>query len=504
MNKYDFVLTPAYCLFNGIGISEQNGSYIRFMIQNAQDEVLKERLKRAFGNHIINISKIEEYAGKFLGEPIVEFEKTNRNQIRKYVSSLYTTEYKNEMWSRGAESFPSSERTNQLITKENVEIKRTNNDEAAAVLLLDRILTDGRNKNATDIHIEDKSIRFRINGQLQKQMSVSGKRYSELIQRIKLLSGMNVLEKQKSQDGHFVYGGKKPLFIRTSSVYLVNETYEGNESIVLRLLDTSRIPLDIDNLGFNENQLERIGKLQEIPHGLILICGPTGSGKSTTVASILVEMEKKFNARIKIISLEDPPEYVIPGVSQIKIENNKKSFHDTLNHIFRLDPDVIMIGEIRDEESANAALKASLTGHLVFATLHTGSVSESILRMENFGLNRKMLCSVLKGVICQELSFVGKEMKLYADVGIPKDDFGTKITKEMVEDELDELFIHETNYGEVFSKTLEIFSNRNYQIEKREIHKKNLKGKKVNGVWKKLGKNEGLGEKNGKVYKRIV
>lgn len=489
MNKYDFVLTPAYCLFNGIGVNEQRENFIQFLIENPKDEILKERLRRAFCNHLNNISKIKDCNHQFLGIPIIEFVKGNRNQIRKYVSSLYTNENNN-----GNVELKSANDEESILK---AKYDKNKNDEAAAVLLLDRILNDGRSKNATDIHIEDKSIRFRINGILEHQMSVSGKRYMELIQRIKLLSGMNVLEKRKNQDGHFVYGGKNPLFIRTSSVFLVNDLYDGNESVVLRLLDTSRIPLLLDNLGFNENQLEQITKFQQLPHGLVLVCGPTGSGKSTTVASILVELEKKSNGRVKIISLEDPPEYVIPGVSQIKIENSngKSNFHESLNHIFRLDPDVIMIGEIRDEESASAALKASLTGHLVFATLHTGSVGESILRLENLGLKRSLICSVLKGVICQQLSYVGKEIKLYADVGIPKESLVNKVSENMGEEELEEFFIHETNYGEVLSKTLEVFARKDYQLAKKEEKNRIQKQKTGQNVW---------GRKNGKVYKRIV
>lgn len=470
MNKYEFSLAPAYCLFNGVAVCNQKGRQIKFLIEHIDDVILKERLKRAFCDYLENIKAMKKVAKEYEGDPKIEFEKATRNLIRKYVSGLYAVEDKKK----------------ELAVNKNDNDTGNRNDEAAAVLLLDRILNEGRQKKATDIHIENKSVRFRINGKLEYQMKVTSKRMEELIQRIKLLGGMNVLDKRNCQDGNFVYGNKKPLFVRVSTVSVVGEDFDGTESVVLRLLDTSRIPLSIDYLGFNLNQLERINSMEDEKHGLVLVCGPTGSGKSTTVASMLVELQKKNNGCKKIISLEDPPEYFIPGVTQIKVENG---FKESLDHIFRLDPDVIMIGEIRDELSAAAALKAALTGHLVIATLHTGSVSESILRMENLGLDRIILSSVLKGVICQELNYVGEEIKLYGDIGVPIKNFGKKISYEMSEEELESLFIHETNYSEIFSKTLEIFNKKDSEIKKRE--------KRIKRLWRETNR-------NGKIYKNIV
>lgn len=469
MNKYDFKLTPAYCLFNGVAVKEQNGTFIKFLLENPEDEILKQRLRRAFTDHIENLRKVKSRSKAFDGELVTEFNKGSRNQVRNYVSALYLNEEKKSESARVHED--------------------SQKNEAAAVLLLDRILSEGRKHKATDIHIENKVVKFRVNGALEYFMKLSKKSYGEVIQRIKLLGGMNVLEKQKSQDGHFVYGNKNPMFIRVSSVNVIDELYGGEEAVVLRLLDTSRIPLSIDFLGFNENQLQRIGELEKCKNGLVLVCGPTGSGKSTTVASILLELEKENNGKLKIISLEDPPEYFIPGVSQIKMGQNENGYKESLNHVFRLDPDVIMIGEIRDEVSAATALRAALTGHLVFATLHTGGVSESILRLENLKVERKMLCSVLRGVICQELNYLDGEIKLYGDIGIPVAGFCGKVKPDMGEDELDQLFIHETNYSELLSKTLEVFNRKNLMLD--------MNDKKVQRVWKE-------NKKNGKVHKRIV
>jgi len=469
MDKTEFRLTPAYCLFNGVGIREQNEYEIVYLLENLNDEILRKRLKKAFFDHLGNIHGIHgDFSQKVNEKASVSFIKGTRNQIRKYVSSLYENDF------------------GKCEAKE--EKSKNNNEEAAAVILLDRILSEGREKKATDIHIEKESIRFRINGCLETEMKIKGKAYDQLIQRIKILGGMNVLEKKKSQDGHFVYGNRNPLFVRVSSVAVIGENYSGEESVVLRLLDTSRIPLTVDYLGFNEEQLQKISELVSLRNGLVLVCGPTGSGKSTTVASMLIEIEKKTNNKLKIISLEDPPEYIIPGVTQIKVGNGGNDYKNALDHIFRLDPDVIMIGEIRDEKSGMAAVKAALTGHLVFATLHTGSVSESILRMESLGIERIMLGAVLRGVVCQELNYLGDEIKLYGDIGIPVKNFSSKISKNSSEDDLENLFLHTTNYSELLSRTLELLAQRNSEAGKEST---------VQQLWRN-------NKNNGKVHKKIV
>lgn len=472
IQDYKFKLTPAYCLFNGVGIIEQNGSYIRFLLENSSDEVLKGRLERAFKNHIENISKIDSSPDIFRYGMRVEYEKGTRAQLRKLVSVLYKAEDKNL----------------------NAEVKLNSekkNDYAAAVVLLDTILAEARFKKATDIHIEKNIVRFRINGILEKEMKIQQDSCYELVQRIKLLAGMNVLEKRKSQDGHFIYGNKKPLFVRVSSMSVIDEKEMIKESIVLRLLDTTRVPLSIDFLGFNKEQLNVIEMLEQKKNGLVIVCGPTGSGKSTTLASILTEIVIKKEEKVKIISLEDPPEYMINGVTQIHIDE-KNNYKSALEHIFRQDPDVIMVGEIRDEEGANVALRAALTGHLVFATLHTGSVGECLLRIENLGIERELIASVLRGIICQELNFIDDQIKLYADIGIPVEKFSAKLKSEYGEEELEELFVHYTNYSEIFKKTVEMLNSQPLP----SLPDKAAKSKK-RSMWK--------GDKSAaEVYKRIV
>ena len=446
--NYEFSLTPAYCLYNGAAVLEQNGAYIKFLVEDKNNALLCGRLSRAFKNHVQNVRHFKDCPEAFQRLIQIDFVNGSRAQLKKCVLKLYK-----------AVENDGGEKTELDVASKNREA--ASRREAAAVLLLDSILNEARLRKATDIHIENCCVRLRINGRLEEMLRLQDEKGLELIQRIKLLAGMNVIENRKCQDGNFIYGNKNPFFLRVSTMAAIGgaigDSFMGGESVVIRLLDTSRIPLALGELGFNSVQLERIAGVDGLcsaANGLVLVCGPTGSGKTTTVAAMLVEIEKLSQQSLKIISLEDPPEYIIPGITQVKVDE-RNGFTDALNHIFRQDPDVIMIGEIRDEESAAAALRASLTGHLVFATLHCGCASESILRLENLGVERKLLCQVLRGVICQELNLMGDRMRLYADVAVPGEKFREKAVTVQDSEKLEELMNHFTNYSELFSETIE-------------------------------------------------
>lgn len=478
--RYDFNLTPAYCLYNGVAVLEQNGAKICFLIENKKDGLLCGRLSRAFENHVALVRKLKDCPEQFQRLIKIEFKEGTRSQLRKCISKLY----------RAGESEVCKNKTEAKDMQN--QNPGNNQKEAAAVLLLDSILNEARLRKATDIHIEKSCVRLRVNGRLEKLMELQSEKGLELVQRIKLLAGMNVIENRRCQDGQFVYGNKEPFFIRVATMSVmgggqVEERYDGEESVVMRLLDTSRIPLALGELGFNRVQLEKLSGekgLISMPNGLVLICGPTGSGKSTTVAALLVEIEKHAYGALKIISLEDPPEYVIPGVTQVKVDG-RNGFSEALNHIFRQDPDVIMIGEIRDEESAAAALRASLTGHLVFATLHSGSSAEAVLRLENLGLERSLLCEVLRGVICQGLNLLDGKMRLIADMAVPGTKFKEKAMKVQSCEQLENLMEHFTNYGEVLNETVSAY-------EKKTKSRNNQHKKTIVPLYKRRNENAGL------------
>jgi type II secretory ATPase GspE/PulE/Tfp pilus assembly ATPase PilB-like protein len=400
-------------------------------------------LKKAFIKHIEYICASKDCPDEYRDMPEINFETCQRTLVRNYVSGIFSSE--------GGRGLGSGEG----------EEEKKENDEAAAVILLDSILSEARERRASDIHIEKGLVRFRVDGALETYISLQNEKAHELVQRIKLLAGMNVIEKRRCQNGHFVYGNSSPIFLRVSSIPLYDAKNLFEESLVLRLLDTSRLPLEMNYLGFSDSQLDLIGKFELLKNGLVLVCGPTGSGKSTTLASILTDIVKKSFGEKKIISLEDPPEYVIPDVCQIQVSYElKNSFKDALVHIFRQDPDVIMIGEIRDEMSAEAALRAAMTGHLVFATLHTSSAVEALLRLENLGCDRRILASVIKGVICQELEFMEDDCQLFADVAVPQGELAFGAGASLGVGELDNQFIHINNYNAGFSKSIQVMGRR--------------------------------------------
>ena len=444
MNSYKFNLTPGYCLYNKVAIMSQKGSSICFITENPDDELLKSRIKKAFSNYLAYIVQRPDCPAEYKEAPSVEFIKGSRTELKKCVSQLFL------------------QADDQNNKTPETALDTAGYNDAAAVLLLDTIMNEARSRNATDIHIEKNTVKFRIYGRLETVEKLSEEKTRELVQRIKFLAGMNVLEKRRSQDGHFVYGTEAPVFVRVSSVGVVGKNgSETEESIVIRLLDTKRLPLSLDRLGFNEQQLKKIQEIVANKNGLIIICGPTGAGKSTTAAAVLIDIGRNSSNTKKIISLEDPPEYLIPGVTQIQIDEKiSNSFSDSLVHVFRQDPDVLMIGEIRDENSAAVAIRAALTGHLVVATLHTATAAGVILRLENLGVPRKLIVSVLKGVVVQELNNFRGNVNLVADVSVPLKKLGKVSYEHMPEDKLEEFFEHTTNYAELFHETIQILKSK--------------------------------------------
>lgn len=441
MEKYKFTLTPAYCLYNGIVIMEQNGSQIVFLTEK-REEQLMQRVKRAFFNHLKFVLSQQDCPEKYKNPPSINFLETSRAEIRKYVSVMYSN-------------------TGEKKEKEHEALIQEKQNEAAAVLLMETLLMEARNRKATDIHIEKNRIQFRINGRLETILTVEKERELELIRRIKFLAGMNVMEHRRNQDGSFVYGKTNPLYLRVSTMGVIGEKEDDEESVVIRMLDTSRTPLNIRQLGFTDDQLGLIGELCRENNGLVLICGPTGAGKSTTAASLLVEIQKAREDKVKIITLEDPPEYVIPEITQIKINDAlNNSYNEALTHVFRQDPDVLMIGEIRDFNSAMVAVRAALTGHLVFATLHTATASGAVLRLGDLGIKKQLLNTVLKGIIVQEMNFTFDKLNLLADVSIPKEEFMHTQFENFSEEELEKFFDHVTNYQEVMQRTIAYMAKR--------------------------------------------
>ncbi len=272
---------------------------------------------------------------------------------------------------------------------------------APVVRLINSILQRAVKSNVSDIHIEPMDdmlkIRFRIDGQLQEVMTSSMSAHSAIVTRIKIMGQMNIAEKRVPQDGRVdtTVDGKQ-IDLRIS----VLPTVYG-EKIVIRILGGSMGIMDRSQLGFSEANSILFDKITKNPNGILLVSGPTGSGKTTTLYSLLKDFNKP---NVNIITVEDPVEYRLEGINQVQV--NVKAgltFANGLRSILRQDPDIIMIGEIRDTETAEIAIRASITGHLVLSTIHTNDAASSVVRLIDMGIEPFLVASSLVGVVAQRL-----------------------------------------------------------------------------------------------------
>ncbi len=273
--------------------------------------------------------------------------------------------------------------------------------EAPVVRLVNLLIENAIGAEASDIHIEPFEdtlrVRYRLDGILFEQEAPPRRLQAAVTSRIKLMAEMNIAERRLPQDGRIrvTLHGRR-VDIRVSTMPTVH-----GESIVMRLLDRASVFLPLEKLGFAPDTLARFDALIKRPHGILLVTGPTGSGKTTTLYGAL---DKINSTDLKIITVEDPVEYQLKGVNQIPVKPKiGLTFATGLRHIVRQDPDVILIGEIRDLETAEIAIQAALTGHLVFSTLHTNDAPGAITRLQDMGVEPYLVASVLEGVLAQRL-----------------------------------------------------------------------------------------------------
>lgn len=274
-------------------------------------------------------------------------------------------------------------------------------DEAPVIRLLNAILADAIRENASDIHIEpfenQLRVRFRIDGQLRTVLTLKPTIAPLLISRVKVLAGLDISEKRLPQDGRIAIRlGGRAVDLRVSTL-----PASFGERAVLRLLDKSAGRLSLDQLGMPPDVLARFRSLLDRPHGVILVTGPTGSGKTTTLYAALSHLNE---AQRNILTIEDPVEYNLPGINQTQVHPKAGlTFAKGLRAMLRQDPDVVMVGEIRDRETADIAIQASLTGHLVLSTLHTNTAIGAVTRLRDMGVEPFLLASGLVGVMAQRL-----------------------------------------------------------------------------------------------------
>lgn len=374
MNKFSFeikdIFGENYCRKNFIAPAREEGNSLVFYSIHI-DDILKYNLEQKLQREVI-------------------LEESSKEKVLEELDKIYKDEKKDFL----LEDINSNYEDLLVIGDEEKE-------DSPAVRLLDYILRESIEKNASDIHIESRFekivVRIRIDGALNKLIELPKKIYPHLVTRIKILSGLDISEKRLPQDGRFSFTfSEEKIDIRVAT------TPTGNaEKIVLRILDIQRISYTPEGIGLLNDNYEKVMSLISQPSGLILICGPTSSGKTSTLYTLLRKIQ---NEELNIMTIEDPIEYKIDGINQIEVNpNTGLSFERGLKAILRMDPDKIMIGEIRNEDTAHIAISSSITGHLVLSTLHTESSPASIGRLIDMGIEPYLISAGLIGVISQRL-----------------------------------------------------------------------------------------------------
>lgn len=303
---------------------------------------------------------------------------------------------------------------------------------APAVRLVDSIISDAIKLKASDIHIEPFEnyikIRYRIDGTLKEISKYNKDIFNAFITRIKILAELNIAEKRIPQDGRILtVVDNKKVDLRVSTLPTIH-----GEKIVIRVLDRENFLVGKEKLGMNEDDLEKVERILKNPYGIILVTGPTGSGKSTTLYTLLSELNDNSK---NIITVEDPVEYVVDGINQVNV--NAKAgltFASGLRSILRQDPDVVMIGEIRDNETAEIATRASITGHIVLSTIHTNDAPSAIVRLIDMDIQPYLVASAIAGIVSQRLvkKICPKCKESYTATDFEKEILGIHSTEELL------------------------------------------------------------------------
>ena len=318
-----------------------------------------------------------------------------KKDINKFVQINYSSEEVN----KAAEELLKETLESRSITLDVEEIDDVKN--APVVKMMEYLFKNSVEMRASDIHIEpyekEIRIRYRIDGELTTVNTLGIESLAPLITRIKILANLNIAEKRVPQDGRIITKvGNADIDLRISILPTVN-----GEKVVIRILNRENYKVGKESLGLSKDNLEKLESIVSSPHGIVLVTGPTGSGKSTTLYTILSELNSN---NVNIVTIEDPVEYTLNGINQVNVNNKAGlTFASGLRSILRQDPDIVMIGEIRDEETAQIAIKAAITGHLVLSTLHTNDAPSTMTRLVDMGVEPYLVATSISGIIAQRL-----------------------------------------------------------------------------------------------------
>jgi type IV pilus assembly protein PilB len=326
----------------------------------------------------------------------VESYLATKDEIKRAIERQYS----DEQVTKAAEEL-SKEKHGDIRNQSNIEETFDDIKNAPVVKMIDYLIKNAIEQRASDIHIEPYEkvvrIRYRVDGQLQQVSTLAIDSLPPLVTRIKIMANLNIAEKRLPQDGRIITKvTDKDVDLRVSILPMIH-----GEKVVIRVLNRDSYQIGRNSLGMSEEELKTLDNIIKSPHGIILVTGPTGSGKSTTLYTILSELNDEEK---NIITIEDPVEYIMEGINQVNV--NVKSgltFANGLRAILRQDPDIVMIGEIRDNETAQIAIRAAITGHLVLSTLHTNDAPSSIVRLVDMGIEPYLVATSISGVIAQRL-----------------------------------------------------------------------------------------------------
>ena len=358
---------------------EFKNNILTVILANPQDREIVEALKVASSGEVVvwggDDAAIDDYISRFYGQ--------GSQNIGKIIE---------DMDQQGFEFVEEEEDVGHL---------KDLASEAPIIKLVNMLISRALESRASDIHIEpfedELKVRYRIDGVLHDIETAPKRLQAAVVSRIKIMAKLNIAERRLPQDGRIrLRVGDKEIDLRVSTIPIVH-----GEGVVMRILDKESIVINLDLLGFAPETIGAFDRLIKKPNGIVLVTGPTGSGKTTTLYGAL---DKINSPDKKIITVEDPVEYQLKGINQIQVKSQiGLDFSNTLRHIVRQDPDIIMIGEIRDLDTAEIAIQSALTGHLVFSTLHTNDAPSAITRLLDMGVENFLLSSTIRGILAQRL-----------------------------------------------------------------------------------------------------
>jgi type IV pilus assembly protein PilB len=390
INLEEYALAPHLSQYIPEKMAREN---IVIPLQISQDNKLEVAV-----NNPYNLEVIENI--KSLSQKKVKVFLATKENIKEGITKIYFNE-DNQQKELFDDLNSLREKINNVEKEE--DLREIGNNAAPVIKLANMILIQAINTNASDIHIEPQKnkvkIRYRIDGILHEHMNIPKYIQESLISRMKIISDLNITENRKPQDGRVnVKLNDMEVDLRVS---VIPSIY--GEKIVIRLLNKNNNILSLNNLGYDDYNLNRFKKMINRPYGIILVSGPTGSGKTTSLFGALQEFDSVTK---NIITVENPVEYKLKNLTQIEIKNDSKkmSYSSVLQSILRQDPDIIMIGEIRNAETAQIAVRAALTGHLVLSTIHTNDSIGAIFRLIDMGIPPYLIASSLNGVVSQRLA----------------------------------------------------------------------------------------------------